>query len=76
MRSKCCVQNGNTDLRFSLVEDEQGEAMSGSEGRFPKSLIEFQGALRARACARNTFLRGAGRKGLYAPAAVTAEPGF
>jgi hypothetical protein len=43
--SKCCVQNRNTDVGFSL----------GSEGRFPKSLIDSRSALRARGCAQNTF---------------------
>ena len=50
--------------------------MSGSEGRFPKSLIEFQGALRAKAHARITFSNAVGREGSSVPAAAMAEPGF
>ena len=40
------------------LEDEQGEAMSGSEGRFPKSLIEFQERFASEGvCAEYLFAR-------------------
>ena len=50
--------------------------MSGSEGRFPKTLIEFRVALRPKARARRTWSSVAGRKGLSAPAAATGGRGF
>src|SRR5438309_8848722 len=56
--SKSCVQNRNTNIGSSSVAREQGEAMSGSKGPFPKSLIEFQDRFSTEsACAKYLFER-------------------
>jgi hypothetical protein len=51
--------------------------VSASEGRFPRSLLEFRAALRRTARARNTFSRAVGPTGLSARvAAEVALGGF
>src|SRR5438105_9233488 len=53
-----CVQNRNTRVRSSSAKVSRGEAMTGSEGRFPKSLIEFQGRFATESvCAEYLFAR-------------------
>ena len=55
---KSCVQNENMTCKVIILEMNKGEAMSGSESRFPKSLIEFQVRFASeRACAEYLFER-------------------
>src|SRR6516164_3751433 len=51
-------KNENMGCKLVTLGGEQGEAMSGSESRFPKSLIEFQGRFASEsACAEYLFER-------------------
>jgi hypothetical protein len=51
-----------------------GEVMSGSEARFPKSLIEFRSRFTTEGRAQSTFSSAVGRRASFAPAAV--RPGL
>ena len=62
-------------FKVLALEDEQGGAMVGSEGRFPKSLIEFQGRFASEGRVQRICSSAGGRKGLSAPAAAKAAPG-